>query len=122
MAEEIFDLYLYLARRDKTGVRILAVLRSKKQTALRIDDLKPLNLPPVWVKQIEKVIFDNRLLWEPFIETFETFDDLRNALRKRGYSNIPINSRPEFFSPYLATSTVNTSNLPQQKTMIAKKN
>lgn len=121
MAEEIYDLYLWLGRRDKTAVRILSILRGKKQSPTRVDDLNLLNLPTVWSKQIEKIIYDNRLLWEPWIETSVSFDAFRNGLRKRNYSNIPINPRPEFFSPYLPSTTVNTSNLPKTKTMTSKK-
>jgi hypothetical protein len=122
MAEPIYDLYLYLARRDKSAIRILTIFRSKKQSPNRLDSLAPLNLPNNLMLQLEKIIYTDRLLWEPWIETFENFDDFRKTLRKRGYLNIPISNRPEYPSPLGSKSVINTSNLPQKKIMISKKN
>lgn len=122
MAETIYDLYLYFARRDKSAVRILSIFKGKEQAPTRLDSLEPLNLPNNFRLQLEKVIFTDRLLWEPWIESFESFDDFRNSLRKRAYLNIPISNRPEYPSPLGSKTVVNTANLPQTRTMLNKNN
>lgn len=122
MADPIYDLYLYLARRDKSAIRILSIFRGKEQAPTRLDSLAPLNLPNNFQVQLEQVIFNDRLLWEPWIESFESFDDFRNTLRRRAYLNIPISNRPEYPSPLGSKTVINTSNLPQVRTMLNKKN
>ena len=112
--------YLYLGKRDKTGVRILAIFQSYPQLSTRITSLKTLNLPETWLPQLNQIIFDSRMLWEPWIESADTYDILKFKLRSRGYSNIPNSSKPEFNLATSQTPVINTSNLPAKKIMIAK--
>jgi len=63
MPQLVSDLYLYLARRDKSGIRILD-------------------------GQITQIIYDARMLWEPWVESANTFEELRASLKIRGYTNI----------------------------------
>jgi hypothetical protein len=113
------NLYLYLARLDKTGVRILAVLQSRPlATAIRLQDISTLNLPASWENKIGQIIYDNRMEWEPWVQTADDFTTLRAALRSRGYTNLPVSGQPEFTAS--VTQTVNVSYLPQVKTMLRK--
>ena len=122
MPANLTNLFLYLARRDSKGVRILTILRGRPQTAVRLTDLSVLNLPSSWQVEIEKVVFDDRMLWEPWIESAEDYAQLKTRLKKRGYSNLPINGQSEFVRSDLATPPeINVANLPQAKSMLRKK-
>lgn len=91
------DLYFYLAKRDKQGIRILAKFISRTQSPIRITDgnISNLYLPPGYLKEIKQKIYDERMLWEPWVETADTFENFKYLLKKRGYSNLPFVSRPE---------------------------
>jgi len=120
MAQTQVDLYLYLARRDKSGIRIVANFLGRPLLPTRIEDLAPLQLPTGWEPQIEQIIFDSRMLWEPWLESSDSFEELRSILKIRGYTNIPINSQPEFTPANLQTPVVNVSYLPKKATMLRK--
>lgn len=114
------DLYLYLGRRDKSGIRILAKFQGRPQLPLRVDDLNLFQLPSGWANQLEQIIFDSRMLWEPWIESSSTFDELRSNLKIRGYLNIPVSAQPEFASAASQIPTINVSHLPKKTTMLRK--
>lgn len=119
MAQQITNLWFYLARRDRKSVRLLSVFSSRKQPAVRLTDLSILNLPPSWQAQVEKEVEDHKMYWEPWVETADTFDDLAESLKKRGYTGIPISGRVEFARPdqqYLPM--VNINSLSVEKTML----
>ena len=120
---EITNLYLYLARRDKKGIRIIARLTGQKQSSVRLDDasLLSLQLPSIWHTQFSQIIHDNRMMWEPWIQSVSSFDDFRKTLKKRGYTNIPLSNQPEFTASTVKTTIVNVAYLPNQKTMIRKR-
>lgn len=120
MANNLVPLYIYLARRDKSAVRILAKVTGKPILATRINEVSLLRLPTDWTTGLNQLIYDNRMLWEPFIEYAETYDDLTMNLLKRGYSNIPISPQPELSSSNLGSPTINSSSLPDKKTMLRK--
>ena len=122
MATKITDLYLYLARRDKAGIRILARLKSTNRLPTILDEagLISLQLPSSWYKEISQTIYESRMLWEPWIQSVTTFEEFRNSLKKRGYTNIPVSSQPEFIVSTVETQIVNVSRLPQNKTMLRK--
>lgn len=122
MATKTTDLYLYLARRDKAGIRILARLKSTNRLPTILDEtgLISLQLSPSWYKEISQIIYESRMLWEPWIQSVTTFEDFRNSLKKRGYTNIPVSSQPEFIVSTVETQIVNVSRLPQNKTMLRK--
>jgi hypothetical protein len=118
---KITNVYLYLAKRDKSGIRILAKFQGRSQLAVRITELSSFQLPTGWEGQLNQIIYDSRMLWEPWIESSTSYDELRAAFKIRGYSNIPINSQPEFTASVSSTPVVNLSNLPKKITMIRKK-
>lgn len=90
-------LYLYLARRDKTGVKVLSVFPNSAETPpLRVGDVKDLNLPPNVEAQVAQAAYDDRMLWEAWIESADDYEDLKRSLRERGYSRLPVSSSPKF--------------------------
>jgi hypothetical protein len=114
-------LWLYLARRDNKGIRILAMLTGRPQPATRVPDIDALNLPATWEHDINKIVTDQAMLWEPWIESANTYDDLRASLKRRNYTNIPQNGEPEFNSSALDTPPlVSTNALPKTQTMVRK--
>jgi len=95
MAKE--NVYLYLAKRNKRGLRMLIVLpKSKKIYPTRVADLSLMALPTQLHEKLELTIFANRLLWEPWIESAEDYEALMEVLRKRGFRNLPNSVSPLF--------------------------
>lgn len=112
------DLYFYLARRDKQGIRFIANFLSRKQSPTRITDnnINSLFVPINYLKEIQQKIYESRMLWEPWVETAETFEKLKVLLQKRGYVNIPITPRPEIITGSLLLN----SKLENQISMLRK--
>lgn len=88
--------YLYLARRDKKGVKVMAILNGPEIAAGRLADLKKLALPPAMEQQVEQQIYADRMLWEPWLESAESFADLKRKMKDRGYTSLPLCSSPLF--------------------------
>lgn len=112
---ETIRIWIYLARRDKSAVELLTSVLGEKQTPNRLTDLAPLLLPQSVRNQIEKKVTENKLLWELWIESADNFDDLRTALRNRGYKQIPTSGTPIFNSYQIV---INNKFLPQTKSML----
>jgi hypothetical protein len=121
--------YLYLAKRDKKGIKVLAVLKGHDCPPGRLADLKKLMLPPALEQQIEQKIHEDRMLWEPWLESAESFADLKKSLKDRGYKSLPLCSSP-IFSPEKESVITDRGQMkympvvkpvvPQVKTMIRK--
>ena len=90
MKQETKKLYLYLARRDKKGMEVLTVLNGPAVPPTRIKDVTSLGLPRQLMSQLKQSIYDDRMYWEPWIEAADTYADLVQSLRKRGYTNISV--------------------------------
>jgi len=113
------DLYIYLGKRDKSSVRILLKVLGKSVLATRITDVNLLNLPSDTASKLSQIIYDERMMWEPWIEAATNYENLKAALKSRGYSNIPLSPQPELSSAK-GVLTVTTSALPKQNTMVRK--
>lgn len=121
MKENKTDVWLYLARRDKKAVRILAKAQGKNVMANRVENIDHLTLPVDWSNKIKQTAFDNRMLWELWIESFENYQQLKAALTSRGYSNIPMSPQPELRVSRMEVPMLNMATIPSGKTMIKKK-
>lgn len=121
MAQTLSDVYLYLGKRDKSGIRFLAKFQGRKQLATRVENIAPLILPNGWTEQIEQIVFDARMEWEPWVESADSFDELRAALKIRGFKNVPINSQSEFTPANVQTPQVNMNHLPKKTTMMRRR-
>jgi hypothetical protein len=85
------NLYLYLARRDKKGIKIISIFPGNGDYPYtRLTDIKTMNLSSKLTGNISNTIYTNRMLWEPWVEGADDYKTLRESLRKRGYSNIPL--------------------------------
>ena len=78
--------YLYLASRNKKGIKLVATLETSKFICSRITSVADLSLPLSWRKQIEQIIYENRMLYEPWLETADNFQELKTRLEKKGYT------------------------------------
>lgn len=112
-------IYLYLARRDKKGVRILLIINGSNQAFTRVSDLKLLNLPTNVYNNINSVIFENRMLWEPWVESADSFEAFRKHLDNRGFSGLPLAEKSILNNKFI-TNKIDLSSLPKRKTMIRK--
>jgi hypothetical protein len=119
MANKNTDVYIYLAKRDKSSVKILFICRGLPIIASRLEDVDALSLPAEISGELKQKIYDDRIYWEPWIQSADTFADFRAALKVRSYNNIPLSSQPEIYS-VTAQSNANTKSLPQKTTMIRK--
>jgi hypothetical protein len=111
--------YIYLARRDKKGIKILTCFNnSNTYHPTRIHDLKQLKLPDNLYNSLNKEIVDNKMLYEPWIQSSDSFENLKKSLLKRGYSNLP------FQKSVIYTIKEKENNLKlkiNNKTMLRKK-
>jgi hypothetical protein len=114
-------LYLYLARRDKKGARVVTVLEGPETSPVRVTDLKSLRLPPGMDGPVEQIVHENRMYWEPWIEAADSYQDLRASLQRRGYSNLYVSSKPIYDGTTLLNPPdADMSAHPRQKTMVRK--
>jgi len=103
-------------------MKLITVLQSKEAVNGKLDDMTSLNLPKVWERKIAQIIHDNRMLYEPRLETAKDFNELRSRLKHRGYSDIPMGANPMLdMKAYAKAPEANTSSVKVQKTMIRKK-
>ena len=116
------SLYLYLASRAKKGIKLITVLQSKEPTNAPVQDLSELNLPQKWEQEISQIIHDNRMLYTPHMETAADYNELRERLKGRGYTDIPMGAVPALhLQAYKKAPAADTSSCKVKKTMLRKK-
>lgn len=86
----------------------------------QITTVKQMGLSSELVEEIDAIIFDNRMLWETWVQSAKSFDELKTNLVKRGYSNLPSHAVSMHFGTRHKKKVVK---LPQKKakTMLRKK-
>ena len=96
----------------------MAKLLCREINPIVLSNIKILSLPPSWEGKIADMIEQNKIYWEPWVQTANSFDDLRLNLKARGYSNIPANGYPMILvTPQVI---VNINNFPKQKNMVQR--
>jgi hypothetical protein len=127
--EKKVKLYLYLAKRDKREIKILTTFFGNKIPPTKIHDVRKIGLPREMTNRLYQIIYDDRLLWEPWIESAESFDELKSSLKNRGYkAPRKCNKRfhyDEFLSnevksidKVVISSRTKTNRIPLRKTML----
>ena len=118
-------IYLYLARRDKKEVKILSIFNGESLPATRVPEIKDLGLPAALETKIKATIYQNRLMWETWIESAENSAQLKSNLIERGYKDVPFAGRALFsITPHEESGPVqpNYNKLKiRYKTMLQKK-
>lgn len=81
-----------------------------------------LKLPQVWESQIQKIIHENRMLYEPWIESAKSYEELKQRLKDRSFINLPMGAVPMINMMYHdRIPKADTSSCDIQKTMLRKK-
>ena len=116
-------IWVYLTKRDKKGIRFLSEFKGKEEIPpTRITDFSNLGLQANYIQQLDQVIYESRLLWESWMESADSFDEITTKLKRRGYSNLPISFIPEIGSNNFALAPViNTYEIEKTKLMLRKK-
>ena len=92
-------LYLYLARRDHTGVTVLSIFDAPRPVeASRLENPAELGLPAEEALSLQRLFVENRMDWEPWIETADDYPQLKGRLEGRGYKNVPTACKPSHSS------------------------
>ena len=99
----------------------MTVLQSESVITSKLTDLEDLNLPITWQRRISQIIHDNRMLYEPWVETANNFNELSSRLKGRGYSNVPMGAIPLLdFKAYSTAPVADTTSCKVTRTMIRK--
>lgn len=115
-------MYLYLGRRDRKGARVVMVLDGPETTPVRVTDLKSIQLPTAVFDSVERIIYDNRMYWEPWIESAESYEELKKSLHKRGYRDLYPSCKPLYDgSSLLYPHAADMAKHPPKKTMVPRR-
>lgn len=112
-------LYIYLARLDKKGIKVISGFKyDKKIYPSRISDINKLNLNQQVHNKVIQESYENRMQYDLWAETANSFNDLRDSLKKRGYTNLPMQQ----FTGYTQNTIINEKELVTQKSTMARRN
>jgi len=88
----------------------------------RVQNLTNLKLPVLWETKIATIINENIMLYEPWVETASSYNELRERLIDRGYTEIAAGISPMInFESYNQAPVANTSSCDVVRTMLRKK-
>lgn len=114
-------IYIYLGRRDKQGIKILSCFKnSRSYFPTRINDLKLLNLPDKMHGFIDKEIKDNKMMYEPWIQSADSFNNFRQSLIKRGYRNIPLQQSVAYVAKEPEEKKINKKFVSENTSMLRR--
>lgn len=88
------SLFIYLIRRDRKEIKIITTLKGGNCVPRRLNDLKPLKLPKAVHDAIEKNMEANKMLWEVWIESANSVQDLSVSVKNRGIQGFPLKPQP----------------------------
>jgi len=111
---------LYLASRSKKGIKIITILTGESIVSSRLTDIKFLKLTQLLESKVQNLIYDNRILYEPWIESAKDYNELKDRLKKRGFTNLPMGPNTMLNINQGNIEKVETSNFKIRKTMIRK--
>ena len=117
------NLYLYLTRRDKTSFKLLSIFSTTKIfSPTRIVDITKMGLPASVEAAIASSVRTDRMLWEPWIESANSYNDLKKSLESRDFRGIPSYSIPQHM-PNPGVNEVPTLKAPidSRTTMLRKR-
>lgn len=106
-------------------MKLIATLQTKKQTATpptKIENISILELPQLWERKIQQIIYENRALWEPWAESANNFEEIKKRLKDKGYTQLPIGHNPMLNLDARKDHPIaNTNSFKAIRTMIRKK-
>lgn len=86
------QIYVYLAKKDKKGIKTIASFSSNIKcypTKVELENLDQVQLASSIKNTIYEEINKNKLIYDIYIESSDSFENLRKSLLERGYKNIP---------------------------------
>ena len=100
----------------------MTVLQGQSAVTSKLTNTSDLNIPQVWERKIQQIIHDNRMLYEPWIESASSFNEIRDRLKGRGYTDLPMGASPLLkMESYSKAPNADTSSCNISRTMIRKK-
>ena len=112
---------MYLASRSKQGIKLLTILTGESIVTARLTDIKTLKLPQLWEVKIQQLIHENRMLYEPWVESAKNYNELRDRLKNRGFRDLPMGPNPMLdIAAYTSAPKADTSSFKIRRTMIRK--
>lgn len=100
---------------------MITVLQGESIISAQINDLSTLGLPALWENKIKQVINENKMLYEPWIESAKDFEDLKQRLKGRGFTGLPMGLNTILDTPaYGNAPKADTSSCRIKRTMMRK--
>jgi hypothetical protein len=116
-------LYLYLANRNKQGIKLITVLQGEKIVNSKVTDVTLLKLPQIWERKIAVIVHEHRMHYDLHVESAYDFNELRDKLAIRGYADLPMGTSFLLdMRAYSLAPIANTANCPSTRSMLQKKN
>lgn len=109
--------YLYLAKKDKKGIKILSEMEYNSNIfTTKLTNLDNFNITKNQKIAIDKIINENKMNYDLYIESSDNFQLFIESLHNRGYKNLPITNNSMFY-----ISLINKKTSIKPKTMLRKK-
>lgn len=100
-------LYIYIANRNKDGIKILTTLASsQKINPTKIIDISKIGLEAELENNILNYYNNYKMYWDLFIESSDSYKNFKESLKNRGFYNLPLfssNLFQEKFEPVVKT-------------------
>lgn len=104
-------------------MKLITVFLGESIITSKINDVKELKLPQLWERKIQQIIDENKMLYEPYIESAKDFNELKERLKGRGYSDLPMGVNLLLhIDAYGKAPKAETSSCKIRRTMIKKNN
>lgn len=113
-------IFVYLAKRDKKEIKVLGILNNNKKchpTKIKIEKINEINLPNEIINSIKEEYKKNKLIWEIYLESSDSYEELKKSLIRRGYKNLPLHQ----ITLNIIKSQINEKIFEENKTMLRKK-
>lgn len=112
-------IFVYLAKRDKKEVKFLGIVNNNKKccpTKIKLEEINKINLPNKIINLITEEYKKNKLIWEIYLESASSYNEIKKSLVKRGYKNLPLHQ----ISLVINDSSLDEKFFDQSKTMIRR--
>lgn len=112
------NLYIYLARLDKKGIKVLSAFAyPSKVYPTRVTDISSMGLSGEVLSKVSFEHRENRMTHELYAESAESFEQLKRSLSTRGYSHLPIQQ----FSGHSPPMSINKDVLTTSESVMARR-
>jgi len=110
--------YIYLARLDKKGIDVVTAFESHmKVYPTRVRDVGSLGLERGLAHKVNSECHANKMTHELYAESAMSFEELKSALRKRGYTNLPMSQ----FNGYVPSTGLNKDSVVTEKSTMMRR-